>query len=85
MAKIDRRISEYEAAKKVFKAEDIDRIRDRFTEYVMENRNEDVLGFLEDTVDRIEVDDTVRVHLKKNICVDRETKKGFRQERSIKK
>lgn len=51
----------------------------------MENRNEDVLGFLEDTVDRIEVDDTVRVHLKKNICVDRETKKGFRQERSIKK
>lgn len=68
----------------MFTAEDIDRIRDRFTEYVMENRNEDVLGFLEDTVDRIEVDDTVRVHLKKNICVDRETKKGFRQERSIK-
>ena len=51
----------------------------------MENRNENVLGFLEDTVDRIEVDDTVRVHLKKNICVDRETKKGFLQERSIKK
>lgn len=85
IAKIDRRISDYEAAKKVFTAEDIDRIRDRFTEYVMENRNENVLGFLEDTVDRIEVDDTVRVHLKKNICVDRETKKGFRQERSIKK
>lgn len=83
IAKIDRRISEYEATKKVFKAEDIDRIRDRFTKYVMENRNENVLGFLEDTVDRIEVDDTVRVHLKKNIRVERETKKGFRKERSI--
>ena len=48
-----------------------------FTDYVREECNEDVLTFLNDTVERIEVGDTIDVKLKKNIKVDRDTKKIF--------
>ena len=37
----------------------------------------DTLAFLNDVVDRIEIDDTISVKLKKNISVDRDTKKIF--------
>ena len=48
-----------------------------FTGYVREECNEDTLTFLNDTIDRIEVGDDVTVKLKKNIKVDRDTKKIF--------
>ena len=75
--KINNRIREYEASKKVFTKEDLDFIRSKFTSYVREERNEDTLAFLNDVVDRIEIDDTISVKLKKNISVDRDTKKIF--------
>lgn len=75
--KINSRIHEYEASKKVFTKDDLDFIRNKFTSYVREERNEDTLAFLNDVVDRIEIDDTISVKLKKNISVDRETKKIF--------
>lgn len=75
--KIYNRIREYEASKKVFTKGDLDFIRNKFTSYVREERNEDTLAFLNDVVDRIEIDDTISVKLKKNISVDRDTKKIF--------
>lgn len=75
--KINNRIREYEASKKVFTKDDLDFIRSKFTSYVREERNEDTLAFLNDVVDRIEIDDTISVKLKKNISVDRDTKKVF--------
>ena len=75
--KIDHRISEYEASKKVFTLDDLRLIKDMFTGYVREECNEDTLTFLNDTIDRIEVGDDVTVKLKKNIKVDRDTKKIF--------
>ena len=75
--KIDHRISEYEASKKVFTLDDLHLIKDMFTGYVREECNEDTLTFLNDTIDRIEVGDDVTVKLKKNIKVDRDTKKIF--------
>lgn len=75
--KINNRIREYEASKKVFTKEDLNFIRSKFTSYVREERNEDTLAFLNDVVDRIEIDDTISVKLKKNISVDRDTKKIF--------
>ena len=38
---------------------------------------EPIISFLNDTIDRIEVGDDVTVKLKKNIKVDRDTKKIF--------
>ncbi len=75
--KIDRRISEYEASKKEFTVEDIRFIKNMFTDYVREGCNEDTLTFLNDTIDRIEVGGDITVKLKKNIKVDRDTKKIF--------
>ena len=75
--KIDHRISEYEASKKVFTLDDLRLIKDMFTGYVTEECNEDTLTFLNDTIDRIEFGDDVTVKLKKNIKVDRDTKKIF--------
>ncbi|SEK23606.1 Resolvase, N terminal domain [Ruminococcus sp. YRD2003] len=75
--KINRRISEQEASKKFFTLDDICFIKDMFTDYVREECNEDVLTFLNDTVERIEVGDTIDVKLKKNIKIDRDTKKIF--------
>lgn len=75
--KIDHRISEYEASKKVFTLDDLRLIKELFTGYVREECNEDTLTFLNDTIDRIEVGDDVTVKLKKNIKVDRDTKKIF--------
>lgn len=75
--KIDYRISEYETSKKVFTLDDLRLIKDMFTGYVREECNEDTLTFLNDTIDRIEVGDDVTVKLKKNIKVDRDTKKIF--------
>ena len=75
--KIDHRISEYEASKKVFTLDDLRLIKNMFTGYVREECNEDTLTFLNDTIDRIEVGDDVTVKLKKNIKVDRDTKKIF--------
>ena len=75
--KINRRITEYEASKRIFTPEDIRFIKGMFTDYVMEERNEMTLAFLEDTIDRIEIGDTIDVKLKKNIKVDRNTKKNF--------
>ena len=78
IAKIDNRIREYEASKKTFTKEDLDFIRSNFTDYVREECNEDTLAFFNDTIDRIEIDDTISVKLKSNISVDRDTKKIFR-------
>lgn len=75
--KINHRIEEYEASKKVFTSDDLCFIKGMFTDYVREERNETTLAFLEDTVDRVEIGDTVDVKLKKNIRVDRDTKKIF--------
>lgn len=75
--KIDNRIHEYEVSKKIFTLNDLRFIKDMFTNYVREECNEDTLTFLNDTVDRIEVGDTIGVKLKKNIKVDRDTKKIF--------
>ena len=75
--KIDNRICGYEASKKIFTKEDLDFIKDRFTTYVREECNEDTLAFLNDTIDKIEIDDTISVKLKSNISVDRDTKKIF--------
>lgn len=75
--KIDNKILEYEASKKKFTQDDLNFIRNRFTSYVREACNEDTLAFLDDTIDRIEIDDTITVKLKKNIRVDRDTKKIF--------
>jgi site-specific DNA recombinase len=75
--KINRRISEQEASKKFFTLDDICFIKDMFTDYVREECNEDTLTFLNDTIDRVEIGDTVDVKLKKNIRVDRDTKKIF--------
>lgn len=75
--KIDNRICGYEASKKIFTKEDLDFIKDRFTAYVREECNEDTLAFLNDTIDKIEIDDTISVKLKNNIRVDRDTKKFF--------
>ena len=78
IAKIDNRIREYEASKKTFTKEDLDFIRSNFTDYVREECNEDTLAFLNDTIDRIEIDDIISVKLKSNISVDRDTKKIFK-------
>lgn len=75
--KINNRIREYEAAKKVFTQDDLNFIKSMFTAYVKEKCNENTLTFLDDTIDRIEVGDTIDVKLKKNIKVDRDTKKIF--------
>ena len=75
--KIDKRIHEYELSKKIFTQGDLDFIRCKFTDYVREECNEDTLAFLNDTVERVEIDDKIKVKLKKNICVDRDTKKIF--------
>lgn len=75
--KIDNRIREYEASKKVFTQNDLNFIKGIFTTYVREECNEDTLTFLNDTIDKIEVGDTINVKLKKNIKVDRDTKKIF--------
>ena len=75
--KIDHRISEYETSKKVFTLDDLRLIKELFTGYVREECNEDTLTFLNDTIDRVEIGDTVDVKLKKNIRVDRDTKKIF--------
>lgn len=74
---IDRRICEYESSKKVFTLDDLNCIREAFTDYVREVRNEDTIVFLGDTVNRIEIGDTVDVKLKNNIKIDRDTKKFF--------
>ena len=57
--------------------DDIRFIKDMFTSYITEECNEDVLTFLNDTVERIEVGNTIDVKLKKNIKIDRDTKKIF--------
>lgn len=75
--KINNRIREYEASKKVFTQDDLNFIKSMFTAYVREERNENTLTFLNDTIDRIEVGDTIDVKLKKNIKIDRDTKKIF--------
>lgn len=74
---IDRRICEYRASKKVFTQDDLNCIRENFTEYVREVRNEDTIAFLSDIVNRVEVGDTIDVKLNNNIRIDRETKKIF--------
>lgn len=74
---IDRRICEYRASKKVFTQDDLNCIRENFTEYVREVRNEDTIAFLGDTVNKIEIGDIVDVKLKNNIKIDRDTKKIF--------
>ena len=48
-----------------------------FTDYVRETHNEDVINFIDDTVEKIEVGDYIEVKLKKNIKVDSNTKKIF--------
>ncbi|MGN0605422.1 MAG: hypothetical protein ACI4JM_02755, partial [Oscillospiraceae bacterium] len=75
--KIDNRIREYEESKKTFTKEDLDFIRSKFTGYVREECNEGTLAFLNDTIDKIGIDDTISVKLKNNISVDRDTKKIF--------
>ncbi len=75
--KINNRIREYEAAKKVFTQDDLNFIKGLFTSYIREECNENTLTFLNDTIDRIEVGDVIDVKLKKNIKVDRDTKKIF--------
>ena len=77
IGKLNIRIREQEASKKVFTPDDLSFIKGIFTDYVMEERNEDTLTFLADTVDRIEVGDDITVKLKKNIKIDRDTKKIF--------
>ena len=74
---IDRRICEYRASKKVFTQDDLNYIKDAFTDYVREVRNEDTIAFLSDIVNRVEVGDTIDVMLNNNIRIDRETKKIF--------
>ena len=75
--KINNRICEYEASKKVFTQADLNFIKDMFTEYVRKECNENTLTFLNDIIDKIEVGDVIDVKLKKNIKVDRDTKKIF--------
>lgn len=75
--KIDSRIHEYEASKKVFNHDDLKFIKSKFTDYVREECNEDVITFLNDTIDKIQVDDVIDVKLKKNIKADSDTKKIF--------
>lgn len=75
--KIDHRISEYEASRKTFTLDDLRFIRSIFTDYVREECNENTLTFLDDVIDRIEVGDVINVKLKRNIKVDRDTKKIF--------
>ncbi len=77
IGKLNIKICEQEASKKVFTPDDLSFIKGIFTDYVMEERNEDTLTFLADTVDRIEVGDDITVKLKKNIKIDRDTKKIF--------
>ena len=75
--KIDSRISQYEASKKTFTLDDLKFIKSKFTDYVREECNEDVIAFLDDTIDKIQADDVIDVKLKKNIKVDSDTKKIF--------
>ena len=74
---IDDKICMFESSKKVFTPDDLNCIRDNFTEYVREVRNEDTIAFLGDTVTRVAVGDTIDVKLNNNIRIDRETKKIF--------
>jgi len=74
---IAHRISEYEASRKFFTIEDLRFIKGIFTDYVREECNEDTLTFLDDTIESVEVGDTINVKLKKNIRIDRDTKKIF--------
>ena len=75
--KIDSRIHEYETSKKVFNQDDLKFIKDNFTDYVREKCNEDTLTFLDNTIEKVEIDDTINVRLKKNIKADSDTKKIF--------
>ena len=75
--KIDSRIHEYEVSKKVFNQDDLKFIKDNFTDYVREECNEDTLTFLDNTIEKVEIDDTINVRLKKNIKADSDTKKIF--------
>ena len=75
--KIDDRIDKYETSKKIFTLDDLKFIKDKFTDYVREECNEDVIIFLNDIIDKIQVDDVIDVKLKKNIKVDHDTKKIF--------
>lgn len=74
---IDDKICMFESSKKVFTPDDLNCIRENFTEYVREVRNEDTIAFLGDTVTKVEVGDTIDVKLNNNIRIDRETKKIF--------
>ena len=75
--KIDSRIHEYEASKKIFSQDDLKFIKSKFTDYVREECNEDTLTFLDNTIEKVEIDDTINVRLKKNIKADSDTKKIF--------
>lgn len=77
ITKIDNRICEYEASKKVFTQADLDFIKSMFTSYVREECNEDTVTFLSDIIDRIEVGEIIHIKLKRNIKIDRDTKKIF--------
>ncbi len=74
---IEEKIRVYEASKKVFTMEDLASIRLMFTDYVRETHNEDVINFIDDTIEKIEVGDYIEVKLKKNIKIDSNTKKIF--------
>ncbi len=75
--KINSRIGKYEASKKTFTLDDLSFIKSKFTDYVKEECNEDVITFFDDIIDKIQVDDVIDVKLKKNIKVDHDTKKVF--------
>ena len=75
--KIDSRIYQYEASKKIFNQDDLKFIKSKFTDYVREECNEDTLTFLDNTIEKVEIDDTINVRLKKNIKADSDTKKIF--------
>ncbi|MCD7811013.1 MAG: recombinase family protein [Ruminococcus sp.] len=77
MDEIDCKREKLVSARQVFTEETLSMVKDVFVEYVVEECNEDVIAVLNDTIDRIEISDTIDVKLKKNIPVDPETKKNF--------
>jgi site-specific DNA recombinase len=74
---IEDKICVYKSTKKTFTQDDLCFIKSLFPDYVREQCNEDTLTFLDDAIDRIKVGDTIDVKLKKNIKIDRDTKKIF--------
>lgn len=74
----EKRISELLSTKHCFTDEEIKNIRSEFVTYLLEERNEDTINAVDDTIERIDVgDDIITVTFKSGISVSNTTRKNF--------